>query len=60
MFRDRSDMAFAPLLSLDEDPRNEPTGRVRNRLSAALLTDPVHLEAIDGGPDPCQVTHWRT
>ncbi len=45
--RDRSDMAFAPLPSLDEDPRDEETKRFRDRLSEALLTDPVYLAAID-------------
>ena len=45
--RDGHDMAFAPLPSLDEDPKDEETRRFRDRLSEALLTDPVYLDAID-------------
>ena len=45
--RDGNVMAFAPLPSLDEDPKDEQTRRFQNRLSEALLTDPLYLDAID-------------
>ncbi len=46
-FLDGNDMAFASLPSLDDEPGDERSRRFQNRLSEALLTDPVYLDAID-------------